>query len=73
MYIQKKILLGIGQLSLSIGFILFQINYFVLDNIFITLFTGILFGLTLVLNISYIHETMITFLEQYSSILIIIL
>jgi hypothetical protein len=55
MNIQKKILLGIGQLSLLIGFILFLINYFVLDNnMFIALFTGILFGSALVLNISYL-------------------
>ena len=55
MNIQKKILLGIGQLSLSVGFLLFLINYFVLDNnIFIALFIGILFGLALVLNMSYL-------------------
>jgi hypothetical protein len=52
---QKKILLGIGQLSLFIGFILFLTNYFVLDNnLFIALFIGILFGLALVLNLSYL-------------------
>ena len=55
MNIQKKILLAIGQMSLSIGFLLFLINYFVLDNnIFIALFMGILFGLALVLNLSYL-------------------
>ena len=55
MNIQKKILLAIGQMSLSIGFLLFLINYFVLDNnIFIALFMGLLFGLALVLNLSYL-------------------
>jgi len=52
---QKKILLGIGQLSLLIGFILFLTNYFVLDNnLFIAFLIGILFGLALVLNLSYL-------------------
>lgn len=51
----NNLLLIIGQFSLILGFISFILNYFFLDhNLVIALLTGILFGLSIVFNITYL-------------------
>jgi hypothetical protein len=50
-----NLLLAIGQVCLSIGFLSFIINYIILENNqFIAFFSGMLFGLSLVLNLTYL-------------------
>jgi hypothetical protein len=50
-----NLLLAIGQVCLSIGFLSFIINYIILENNpFIVFFSGMLFGLSLVLNLTYL-------------------
>jgi len=51
----NNLILIIGQFSLSLGFTLFIINYLILDNgLILALLSGILFGLSLVFNLTYL-------------------
>lgn len=52
-----KLLLVIGQYSLAAGFLCFLINYFFLGNyLSLALVAGVLFGVSLVFNLTYIRR-----------------
>jgi hypothetical protein len=51
----NKLLIVIGQFSLSLGILSFFLNTFVFENnCYFNIATGILLGLSLVLNLSYL-------------------
>jgi len=53
----NNLLLIIGQFSMILGFMGFIFNYFFLDhNLVIALLTGIVFGLSIVFNITYLQR-----------------
>jgi uncharacterized membrane protein YuzA (DUF378 family) len=51
----NKLMIVIGQFSLSLGILSFFLNTFVFgNNCYLNITTGVLLGLSLVLNLSYL-------------------
>ena len=51
---RNKLVLIIGQFSLFIGFVGFWANYFYFERLIIYFFFGILFGFSLIFNLTFL-------------------